>query len=80
MTEEPTPGKLKMSTAAPGRKVVAGAGGAALVTVFVVVLNTFVLPPDKLLTPGITGALATVASFTLGYLVRPGARDVVVPD
>jgi len=79
MTESPAPGKLKMSTSAPGRKVIAAAGGAALVTVCVVVLNTFVLPPDKLLTPGITGALATVASFTLGYLVRPSARDMVVP-
>ena len=79
MTEAPAPRKLKMSTAAPGRKVIAGAGGAAIVTVLVFVLNTFVLPPDKLLTPEITGALATVASFALGYLVRPGARDVVVP-
>jgi len=78
MTEAPAPGKLRMSTAAPGRKVIAGAAGAALVTVFVVVLNTYVLPPDKLLTPGVTGALATAASFTLGYLVRPSARDIVV--
>jgi hypothetical protein len=59
----------------PVRKITAAALAGAVATIIVFVLNTYLLPEDKILTGEIAAALTTVLAFAAGYFVSPGAGE-----
>lgn len=69
---------VKMKTSAPARKVYLGGLGGAIATILVFILNTYVLPIDRPLTPEISAAFATVVTFVVGYWVNPSSNDQIV--
>ncbi len=80
MDEIPSGAKVKMKTGAPTRKVYLGALGGVVATILVFILNTYVLSTNRLLTPEISAAIATVVYFVVAFLVRPGANDQIEVD
>lgn len=51
----------------PSRKVTASTLAAALATITVWILNTFVLPKDQRVPDAVTAALTTIFTFVAGY-------------
>ncbi len=65
----------------PVRKVTAGVFTGALVTLTVLILNTyhpFFKQKDNQISGEITGAATTVLTFIVSYLVPPGTKETVV--
>lgn len=60
---------------APVRKVTAAGIAGAVGLIIVFCLNTYVLPPDKLLTAEIAAAISTVLAFLAGYIIPPGKNE-----
>ncbi len=69
----------RMQSAKPARKVTAATLAAALATILVWVLNTFVLSPMQQIGPEVAGAITTVLVALTGYFTPPAAEDQVVP-
>lgn len=69
----------RMITAMPARKVVGGSLAAAIATIVVWVVNSFVLK-DNPLPPHVAGAILTVVTFVVGYYVPPASQDQIVQD
>ena len=80
MDEIPSGAKVKMKTGAPTRKVYLGALGGVVATILVFILNTYVLSTNRLLTPEISAAIATVVYFVVAFLVHPNANDQIEVD
>src|SRR5262245_51657626 len=68
---------LRTEGNAPTRKVTAAAVAGAAASVVVYVLNVYVLPPDRPLTPEIAAALTTLVGFAACYLVPPDGRRTI---
>ena len=68
----------RMQSAMPARKVTAATLAAALATILVWVLNTFVLSPAQQIGPEVAGAITTVLVALAGYFTPPAAGDQVV--
>lgn len=69
----------RMQSAKPARKVTAATLAAALATILVWVLNTFVLSAAQQISPEVAGAITTVLVALAGYFTPPAAEDQVVP-
>ncbi|MGE5761081.1 MAG: hypothetical protein ACM37V_12075 [Gemmatimonadota bacterium] len=69
----------RMQSAKPARKVTAATLAAALATILVWVLNTFVLSPPQQIGPEVAGSITTVLVALAGYFTPPAAEDQVVP-
>jgi hypothetical protein len=70
-------GSVKQQNGVPTRKVIAGGLAGALVTIIVIVANTYWLPSEKPLPSELAAALTTVLSFIISYVVPPAASDQV---
>ena len=69
----------RMQSAMPARKVTAATLAAALATILVWVLNSFVLSAAQQIGPEVAGAITTVLVALAGYFTPPAAQDQVVP-
>ena len=69
----------RMQSAMPARKVTAATLAAALATILVWVLNSFVLSAARQIGPEVAGAITTVLVALTGYFTPPAAQDQVVP-
>ena len=69
----------RMQSAMPARKVTAATLAAALATILVWVLNSFVLSTEQQIGPEVAGAITTVLVALAGYFTPPAAQDQVVP-
>jgi hypothetical protein len=69
----------RMQSAMPARKVTAATLAAALATILVWVLNSFVLSTTQQIGPEVAGAITTVLVALAGYFTPPAAQDQVVP-
>ncbi|HIK45464.1 MAG TPA: hypothetical protein IGR64_11350 [Leptolyngbyaceae cyanobacterium M65_K2018_010] len=68
-------------TRAPVRKVTFGAVSGALVTLIVGILNTYVpFFEAKPISGEISGALTTVVSFLVSYMVPPDPTETVLQN
>lgn len=67
----------KQQDGVPTRKVIAGGLAGALVTIIVILANTYWLPAGKPLPSELAAALTTVLSFIISYVVPPAASDQV---
>jgi len=72
--------QMAMPTSAPVQKITYGAATGALVTLVVLILNAYFLPPEKKISAEISGAATTVLTFVVAYLVPPGANETTVQD
>ena len=73
--------KKQQSTYQPVRKVTAGAFTGALVTLLVLILNTYVPFFEKKPISGeISGAATTVLTFIVAYLVPPGKNEAIAVE
>ncbi|MTI03235.1 hypothetical protein [Roseibium sp. RKSG952] len=68
----------QMSTNLPARKVVFGSVGAAVATVFIYVVEEFLL--GATLPGAVSAALITIIVFLVGYFVPPSANDGIITD
>ena len=81
MTSTTTQSSKNQPTHQPVRKVTAGVFTGALVTLTVLILNTyhpFFKQKDNQISGEITGAATTVLTFIVSYLVPPGTKETVV--
>jgi hypothetical protein len=69
----------RMQSAMPARKVTAATLAAALATILVWVLNSFVLSAAQQISPEVAGAITTLLVALAGYFTPPAAQDQVVP-
>ena len=70
--------KNPRSTYQPVRKVTAGAFTGALVTLIVLILNTYVPSFERKPISGeISSAATTVLTFIVSYLVSPGKEEAI---
>jgi Na+/proline symporter len=71
------------STYQPVRKVTAGAFTGALVTLTVLILNTyhpFFKQENNQISGQISGAATTVLTFIVSYLVSPGREEAIATE
>lgn len=68
---------MQQQSAAPTRKVTAGAIAGAIAGILVWIMNTFVLPADKLIPAEIGMALSVILTFAVSYLIPPAPDDQV---
>jgi hypothetical protein len=68
----------RMQSKRPAAKVTAATLAAALTTVVVWVLNTFVLPEAQQITETVAGSFTTVVVALVGYFTPPSQMDQVV--
>ena len=68
------------SSSAPTRKVTFGGAAGAISTITVFILNSFVLSSEHQIPSAVAGALATLLSFGIAYMVSPAETDSVVSD
>ncbi len=81
MTSTTTQSQETQPTYQPVRKVTAGVFTGALVTLTVLILNTyhpFFKQKDNKISGEISGAATTVLTFIVSYLVPPGKKEIVV--
>lgn len=80
MTSTTTQLKQPQSTYQPVKKVTAGAFTGALVTLLVLILNTYVpffKQENNQISGEISGATTTVLTFIVSYLVPPGKEEAI---
>lgn len=69
-----------MATTTPTNKVVYSGITGALVTLIVIILNTYVLDKDKQIPAELSSAATTVLSFIVGYQVPHGEKETITGD
>ncbi|MDJ0680577.1 MAG: hypothetical protein QNJ18_12015 [Xenococcaceae cyanobacterium MO_167.B52] len=80
MTSTTTQLKKPQSTYQPARKVTAGAFTGALVTLIVLILNTYVpffKQENNQISGELSGAATTVLTFIVSYLVPPSKEEAI---
>jgi Na+/proline symporter len=83
MTSTTTQSTQAKPTYLPVRKITAGAFTGALVTLTVLILNTynpFFKQNENKISGEISGAATTVLTFIVSYLVPPGREEMVVSE
>ncbi len=70
--------KFRMSSGRPAQKVWAATIGAAVSTIIIWILNTFVLKGTPI-PPEVTGAITVIITFLAGYITPPAAQDQIIP-
>lgn len=68
----------RMMTSSPARKVVYGSLGAAFATLAIYMVETFVI--KQALPIAVSGAITTIVTFVVGYVVPPNIEDQVVAE
>ncbi len=73
--------KFKMSSSKPAQKVVAATLGAAVATIVIWILNSYVLksPLPEAVAGAVTVIVTTLVTFLAGYFTSPAAADQIVP-
>ncbi len=82
-TTQPEKLEKSQSTSQPVRKVTAGAFTGALVTLIVLIFNTyhpFFKQENNQIYGEISGAATTVLTFLVSYLVPPGRKEALAME